>query len=443
MSARRWTLTALAVLVVLAGIIVRWVMVPGPLAFAGSGASATPYSGMDPTGVPVQLQQADQVTRGRYLTAAADCEACHTTDGGTPYAGGRAFTTPFGTIYSPNITADRASGIGTWSEEDFTRAVRQGIRPDGVRLYPAFPYAAYTYLSDEDVHAIRAYLMSLPGVANVTPATELSFPYNQRWLMGVWGLLYNPDTRFRPHGDRSAQWNRGAYLAEALAHCGDCHTPRTALQALNNRHKFAGAVTAGWRAYNITADPAAGVGAWSDAQLAQYLAAGHAAERGTAGGPMAEAVTLSLSHLAPQDIAALVAYLRSVPAQASPGLPELRTLTAATDPAQPPGHDRLGQHVYEGACAGCHGWTGTSVLGSRASLTGTRAINDPTALNVAQMILNGSGLPHADGAAAMPAFATAYSDAEIAAVANYVTGRFGARASNITAQDVARLRGTG
>ena len=437
----------LVVLIILAVALIaawRWLAVPGPLAFAGGPTVAlSAYSGASPAGVPAALAQADLVSRGRYLTEAADCQACHTSEGGVPYAGGRAFKTPFGTLYSPNITPDRGSGIGTWSDEDFARALRQGIRPDGVRLYPAFPYAAYTYLTDEDVHAIRAYLASLPAIRKSAPAADLAFPFNQRWLMSIWGLFYNPDKRFQPHSDRSPEWNRGAYLAEALAHCGDCHTPRNLLQALDNRRKFAGAVTAGWRAYNITPDAATGVGAWSDDQLAQYLATGHAAERGTASGPMAEAVDLSFSRLAPEDIRALVAYVRTVPAQSSPGLPPLNTALASNQPAVPDNLDAAGKQIYAGACASCHGWTGASLLTSRATLTGARAVNDPSAINVAQMILNGSGGPRPDGAAAMPEFGSAYSDAEIAAVANYVTGRFGSKPSALTAQDVAKLRGSG
>jgi mono/diheme cytochrome c family protein len=438
---RGWIIALVVVLI--AAALLRHVLGPGPLAFAGGPTvAASAFTGADPTGVPADLAQADLVSRGRYLTEAADCEACHTSPGLPAFAGGRAFKTPFGTLYSPNITADRDTGIGAWSETDFVRAVHQGVRPDGVHLYPAFPYAAYTYLSDADVLAIRAYLMSLPAVKNAAPPGELAFPFNQRWLMGIWARLYNPDERFRPHTERSAQWNRGAYLAEALAHCGECHTPRNLLQALDNRRKFAGAVTASWRAYNITPDPTAGVGAWSDADLTQYLASGHAHSHGSAGGPMAEAIDLSLSRLAPQDIGAIVTYLRSVPARSSTGLPPLQGALASNEPAVPAGLDPLGKQIFEGACASCHGWSGASALTARATLTGSRAVNDPTAINVAQMVLSGSNAPRVDGSAAMPGFGAAYSDAEIAAVANYVTARFGAKASSITPAQVAKLRET-
>jgi len=442
MSARRWFVIGL-VIVVAGVLLLRYIVVPGPLAFvAGHTVPVERYTGGNPTGVPVELAQADAVARGRYLTDAADCLAYHTTEGGAPFAGGRAFKTPFGTLYSPNITPDRDSGIGAWSEADFIRSVHEGIRADGARLYPAFPYAAYTYLSDEDVRAIRAYLLSLPAVKTAVPANDLAFPFNQRWLMAIWARLYNPNQRFHPNQDKSAQWNRGAYLAEALAHCGDCHTPRNLFEGLDNRRKFAGTLTAGWQAYNITSDSTSGVGAWSDDQLVQYLSNGHAADRGTASGPMAEAVDLSFSRLEPSDIQAIVAYLRSIPARSSSDLPSPRTTLASADPAVgvPAGLDPRGKEIFEGVCVSCHAWSGQSLVISRATFTGARAVNDPTAINVAEIVLLGSAAPPADPSAAMPSFGAAYSDAEIAAVANYVTARFGARSSAITAQQVAKLR---
>jgi mono/diheme cytochrome c family protein len=434
----------IGVLVVIGLLVLAWFATrPGPMAFAGKSVALTAYDG-HPTGVPADFQENDPLARGRYLTDAADCRACHTVDGGKPLAGGRPFKTPFGTLYSPNITPDPQTGIGAWNDADFLKAVHRGISRDGSRLYPAFPYAAYTYLADEDVLAIKAYLFSLAPVTNVPPPNDLAFPFNQRWLMSVWSGLFNPNERFRPAADRSPEWNRGAYLAEALAHCGDCHTPRNLLQALDNQHKFAGAVAAGWRAYNITGDPASGIGAWSEGDLAQYLSTGHAAGRGTASGPMAEAVDLSFTRLTAGDIRAIVVYLRSVPGIETPGLPAPKSAPASADPkegviASVAPH---GKEIFAGACASCHGWTGTSPLAPHATLTGTRAVNDPTATNVAQIVLWGSNRQAGSTALAMPSFGAAYNDDEIAAVANYVTARFGAEASAITAQDVRKLRET-
>ncbi len=247
MSLRRTIVLCVLAVIVVAGAGVAWMMLPpGALSFAGGNPVAlADYKGPTPTGVPAELRTADLVKRGEYLTKAADCEICHTTEGGQPFAGGRAFKTPFGTLYSPNITADKATGIGDWSDADFIRAVHQGIGKDGSHLYPAFPYESYTLLTDDDVRAIKAYLFSLPAVHAPTPANALAFPFNQRWLMAFWSAFYNPDQRFQPREDRSPDWNRGAYLVEALGHCGDCHTPRNLAQALDNRRKFAGTVTAG------------------------------------------------------------------------------------------------------------------------------------------------------------------------------------------------------
>ena len=437
-------LWALAVIVAL-GLIVSAYFVLGPRAtdFAGGKRVAlSDYHERDPTGVPAELKSAGPVERGEYLTRAADCVVCHTAKDGAPFAGGRAFVLPFGTMYSTNITPDVDTGIGSYTDANFLDAVHKGVGRGNTRLYPAMPYASYTYMSDADALAIKAYLFSLKPVHAPAPKNTLAFPFDQRGLMRIWSVLFNPDKRYEPNVERSAEWNRGAYLTEAMGHCGECHTPRNLFFALNNREKFAGAVQAGWRAYNITPDRGSGVGAWSDADLMQYLSIGHADGRGTASGPMGEAVDESLSHLKPSDISAMVTYLRSVAGVATSDLPEPKT-----NPAPPSQAEGLaanvaahGKAVYEGACAGCHGWTGISPVIPFATLTGTRAVNDPTANNVAQVIIGGAQRHTANDAANMPAFGDAYSDAEIASVANFVTTRFGAKASALTAAQVAKLR---
>jgi mono/diheme cytochrome c family protein len=415
---------------------------PGPMAFAGGQTVALDAYDGRPTGVPADFTDNDPIARGRYLTDAADCKSCHTPIGGKAFAGGRAFKTDFGTLYSPNITPDKETGIGAWTDADFLKAVHQGVNRDGERLYPAFPYAAYSYLTDEDVLAIKAYLFTLAPVKYTAPENDLEFPFNQRWLMSVWSMLFNPNERFQPVPDRSPEWNRGAYLVEALAHCGDCHTPRNLMQALDNNKKFAGTLIEGWRAYNITGEPTSGVGAWSDEELARYLSTGHAEGRGTASGPMAEAVALSFRNMTPSDIRAMVAYTRSVPAIATPDLPAPKAELAPADPKQGMAADIRphGMKVFAGACAGCHGWSGASPLASPATLIGSRAVNDPSAANVAQMVLWGTEHPLDSGALAMPGFGKAYSDDEIAEVSNYVTARFGAKPSSITAKDVHKMR---
>jgi len=443
-SGKTRLLQALAIIVILGLAVLAWAAIrPGPMDFAGSTVALADYAG-DPTGTPADFAGSGAISRGQYLADAADCLACHTAEGGQAFAGGRPFVTEFGTIYSPNISRDPETGIGNWTDADFLRAVHEGVSEDGDALYPAFPYAAYTYLTDDDVLAIKQYLFSQPPVRNVPPENTLRFPYNQRWLMSIWAMLYNPDERFRPVADRSASWNRGAYLVEALGHCGDCHTPRTPLQSLDNRRKFGGGNAEGWRAYNLSSDASAGIGSWSTDDVERYLKTGRAENRGSAFGPMAEAVHLSFKKLTDSDIDAIVEYVRSVPAVASPDLPELRMQPAALDPLQgvPATDNPRGLEIFSASCAGCHGWTGENDLVPHSTLVGSRAVNDPTATNVALAIVHGaSTLASPDGAVAtMPAFGDIFSDDDIAAVANYVVARFGAVPSSISAEDVTRLR---
>jgi len=442
MSAAARILFSVAAIVVVALAIGIWfVRGPDPMDFAGGPKVAlADYKGTKPTGVPASLAQANIIARGEYLAKAADCMVCHTTEGGKEYAGGLGFKLPFGTLYSTNITPDKETGIGNYSDQDFLNAVHRGVRRDGARLYPAMPYTSYTYISDDDALAIKAYLFSLPPVHAPAPANTLAFPFNQRWGMIFWSALFNPDTRFTPDSSKSPEWNRGAYLSEALAHCGECHTPRNLAFALNNRQKFAGALTAGWRAFNITSDKETGIGGWRDDDLIAYLSIGHAAGHGSASGPMGEAVDHSFSQFAPEDIRAVVAYLRSVPPMTSTDLPATTAPPAPASHKDGPTADARGKMVFEGACVSCHGWTGESPVSPFATLTGAWAVNDPSATNVAQIVLSGTMRHNPPDALSMPAFGNAYSDDEIAAVANYVTARFGSKGSKLTAKDVAELR---
>lgn len=431
------------VLVVLV-IMARIMIVPGPMAFAGGQHVALAQYQSNPTGVPADLTATDPMAHGRYLVQAADCEACHTAEGGKPFAGGRPFQTDFGTIYSPNITPDTKTGIGSWSDAEFLAAVHEGRDRNGQHFYPAFPYAAYTYLTDPDVLAIKSYIFSMAPVSNVAPANTLRFPYNQRGLMAIWALLYNPNKRFEPVADRSPTWNRGAYLVESLGHCGDCHTPRTLLQALNNREKFGGGMAEGWRAYNLSSDAASGIGTWTKEEMQQYLSTGHSMNRGSAFGPMAQAVHLSFQNLTASDLNAISDYVRSVPAVSSPDLPAPKLAKSSAVPGAGEATDEkleTGRHLFAGTCSGCHSWTGVSDFIPYATLTGTRAVNDPTATNVAMAVLRGaSPLPASGAIATMPAFASTWTDDQIAAVSNYVIARFGAQPSSITAEEVGKLR---
>jgi mono/diheme cytochrome c family protein len=380
------------------------------------------------------------VKRGEYLVSAADCAPCHTAPGGKAFAGGLAFPLPFGTLYSTNITPDKATGIGGYSDQEFRDAVQRGVRRDGTRLYPAMPYPSYTYMTDADALAIKAYLFSLAPVSAANRADTLAFPFNQRWAMGIWSLLFSANARFEPNTAQSPEWNRGAYLAEALAHCGECHTPRNLAFALDNRKKFAGALAAGWLAFNITSDKGSGVGGWSDDELFAYLSVGHASGHGTAAGPMGESVDQRFGKMVPADTRAMVAYLRSVPALAS-SEPATRAPPAPASPKEGGAtSDVLGKRVFEQACASCHSWTGVSAISPYATISGARAVNDPTGTNVAQIVISGTVRHAPPGIVSMPAFGTTYSNEEIAAVTNYVTGRFGSTQSKISEREVRELR---
>ena len=435
---RRTVILVLAAIIIAVGFFAWRTFARGPLAFAGGSTVAlADYREANPTGVPASLAQADIVKRGEYLAKAADCVVCHTAKDGDAFAGGLPFPAPSGTLYSTNITADKDTGIGNYSDQDFLNAVQRGVRKDGARLYPAMPYTSYTFMTDADVLAIKAYLFSLPAVHRENQPDTLQFPFNQRWSMIFWSWVFNPNTRFAPNTEKSAEWNRGAYFAEALAHCGECHTPRNPAFGLDNRRKFAGAAY-GWLAYNITSDRGTGIGSWSDDELLAYLSKGHAAGRGTASGPMGEVVDHSLSLMDPADIRALVIYLRSIPAIAS-SEPATIAPPAPASPKEGEVANALGHKVFAQACASCHSWTGVSSLSASATISGSRAVNDPTATNVAQIVVSGTQRL-TPGSMSMPAFGSIYSDTEIAAVANYVTARFGSAASKLTAKDVAELR---
>jgi mono/diheme cytochrome c family protein len=418
----------------------------GRMDFAGgTRVDLAAYRAIDPTGAPGLGPQADIVARGEYLCRAGNCFTCHTVPEGKMLAGGVPFRLPFGTIYSTNLTPDQETGIGTWTDDDFVKAMHEGIGKAGQRLYPVFPYPSYTLLTRDDVLAIKAYLFSLSPVYFVVPANNVSFPYNQRNLLRIWNALFNPDERIRPNIGQTPEWNRGAYLVEALGHCDDCHTPRNFMMASDFRRKLGGAMIDGWKAYNISSDAEWGIGAWSEAQLMEYLSVGHAEKRSSAGGPMAEVLDDSLRFLVKDDIHSIASYLRTIPAVRDPRAP-----VAVPTPILPPpppraavavaAKDSLGLRVFEGACMGCHDFEGNGTTWTHATLVGNRSVNDATAVNAIRSILDGAKLETPHGSVFMPSFRNSYADAEIAAVANFITARFGVRTSALTADDVAKMR---
>ena len=392
---------------------------------------------------------AARLAQGEYLVRVGGCITCHTADPARPFAGGRPIATPFGDIHAPNITSDRATGIGAWTDAQFIRAMREGIGANGERLYPAFPYTSYTRLTDGDLIAMRAYLSTVPPVRASTPRNTLSFPFDQRWLMSLWNLVEFTPGRFVPDPAKSAEWNRGAYLVEGLAHCGECHTPRNWLGALTDDARLSGATIAGWRAGNLTPERVAGIGAWRDDELLRLLSSGAAPGRAYASGPMAEVVSASTQYLTPADARAIVVYLRSAKPIAvkdarvptSFGSPARVDVTALDEPGKAAAAAN-GAQLYAAACASCHGMTGegSAAFPSLVHDRVTGALGTMTTSNLVLVILHGVNRDTREAHALMPAFGAEFTDGQIAELGNYVTRQFGDARAKTDATSVARLR---
>jgi mono/diheme cytochrome c family protein len=264
-------------------------------------------------GTLLAAEREELVRRGEKLFALAGCGNCHTAEGGLPLAGGDPLKTPFGTFYPPNITPDPQLGIGNFSEEDFIRALREGISPSGQPYYPAFPFTSYTRMKVQDVRAIRAYLDTFPPVSRKSRAHELRFPFNLRAGLWVWRWLFFKPERFRPDSFRSERWNLGAYLVEAVGHCGECHTPRNFFGALEKSRAYSGAVLGEIRAPNITPDPDYGIGEWSEEDLVYFFKTGIKPDGDTASGEMAKVIRTGTSKLSEEELRAIVEYLKSLP----------------------------------------------------------------------------------------------------------------------------------
>jgi mono/diheme cytochrome c family protein len=378
--------------------------------------------------VPDVPRTPELVAQGAYLARAADCAACHTQPGGKPFAGGVAFKLPFGTLYSTNITADRETGIGQWSDDDFVRALHRGVAKDGRNLYPAFPYTSYTAMTRDDAVAIKAYLFSLPTVHASDTSNQLPFPFNQRWTLTFWKWMFLNERRFRPDPNRSESQNRGTYLSTALGHCGECHTSRNILMGMSTRKTLAGADVSGWRAYNLTSDRASGLGEWTDAQLQQFLSLGHAEDHGPAAGPMAEVVENSTRYLTPKDVQAMVIYLRALPAQSSGYKVQAAAPLTSTD--------TRGRLLFVQACTGCHLLDGEGRQSAWAALRGAHSTRESSGTNVVQVLIRGSQIETSQGAMFMHSFTGGYSDDELAAIGNFVIGQFGLRQGTITPEQV-------
>ena len=400
-----------------------------------------------------------EIRHGEYIATASDCEACHTAPGGKRLAGGLPIESPLGTIYSTNITPSKQHGLGNYSLQQFSDALRRGIRGDGAHLYPAMPYASYTLLTNEDVKALYAYFTKAVPAVDEAPAktTSLPFPYNLRFSMMFWNLLFLNAKPFTPDLSKSPEWNRGEYLASGPTHCGECHTPRGFFMQQDRSREFAGAVIGSWYAPNITPDASAGIGAMSADELFRYLKFGKVAGKAQAGGEMGLAVQLSFSKLSDEDLKAIVTYVRSVPAigdtEAKPKFAQGQPFTevakfrgvggTSSDSALPGGPAQL----FAANCTSCHG---IGAKGSRdnyfPSLFHNSALAAGGGRNLVAAILFGIDRTTGDGLAFMPGFGgkptdiAALSNEEVAQLTNYLLQHYGDAAHAVTPQLVQDVR---
>ncbi len=374
------------------------------------------------------------IERGRYLTAMGDCIACHTAEGGKPFAGGREIETPFGKLRSPNLTPDVATGLGAWTDDEFVRAMREGVARNGEHLYPAFPYVYYTHLTRDDVLAIRAYLATLPAVANRVVTNQLPFPMDVRESLVAWNAINFKAGELRPDPRKSAAWNRGAYIVNGLEHCGLCHTPKNVSGGDETGRFLQGAALQGWYAPNITGDMREGIGGWSVDQIAEYLLSGHNGIA-AASGPMAEEVEKSSWELSDADLHAIGTYLKDLPGRNRPA-----TAEATGTPAM-----KAGAAIYVDQCSACHNRSGKGVARLFPTLAGAPVVQQDSAASLIRVVLQGAQSAqdaHAVTGPAMPSYGWQLSDQQVADVLTYIRNSWGNAASAVPAADVRAARET-
>jgi mono/diheme cytochrome c family protein len=399
------------------------------------------------------------VQRGAYIATASDCAACHTAPGGLPFAGGLSIPTPVGNIYSTNITPSASAGIGDYTEAEFARAIREGIRKDGANLYPAMPYTSYRVLTDTDVSDLYAYFMHGVAPVDVKPhPTSLAFPMNIRISMKIWNLLFLNSGSFVADPKHTADWNRGEYLVTGATHCSTCHTPRGFLMQELPDKNLTGAQVGAWYAPNITSDAVSGIGSWSHTELVQYLHTGSLPGKAQAAGSMGEAVDHSFRYLSATDINAIATYIRTIPPARNPadvasrfsyGQPSftVATLRGQNGVRSDNGSSPSGAELFQSNCASCHGAFGQgSKDGYYPSLFHNSATGSANPNNLIAVILNGVNRTSSIGQAYMPGFgglpsdSNQLSDTEIATLSNYVLGQFGRADKVVSPNDVAQER---
>jgi mono/diheme cytochrome c family protein len=373
----------------------------------------------------------DAIARGKALVDAADCASCHTADPAKPLAGGKRIDTPFGGIFSPNLTPDRDTGLGAWTDDEFYRALHDGIARNGARYYPAFPYPNFTRMTRDDVLAIRAYLATLAPVRNTPPPPQLRFPLNYRVVMRGWNWLFFRPGTFEKNPQKSDEWNRGAYLVEGAAHCGACHTPKNMFGADKRGQTYGGGLVDGWFAPRLDGAERSGLKSWSVEDIAEYLQSGRNG-RSHAGKLMAEVVVNSTSKMSEADVRATAVYLKDLPA----GMAE----PAVTRPTQAQMTD--GARVYQ-ACAACHETDGSGSPRIYPPLPGNANLQSTDPSSTLRIILDGAltvTTPRAPNTGSMPAYSRKLTDQEIADVATYIRNAWGNAAPAVTSGQVAKAR---
>jgi mono/diheme cytochrome c family protein len=375
---------------------------------------------------------AETIARGEALTIAGDCASCHTADPSKPFAGGKRIDTPFGAIYSPNLTPDRETGLGAWSDEDFRRALREGVAPDGSRYYPAFPYPHFTKLTRDDILAIRAYLATLTPFRNTERPPELRWPLNYRGVMRAWNYLFFRPGIFEPNQQKSTEWNRGGYLVTGVAHCGACHTPKNIFGADKRNRTYSGGLVDGWFAPRLDGAERSGLKSWSTDDIVEYLQSGRNGHS-HAGGPMADVVVNSTSRMSDADVRAVAIYLKDLPAG------------SAEPTVTPPSQQEMaaGAAIYAHACIACHEADGSGAPRIYPPLPGNTNLLSADPTSTLRIILDGAHTvttPRAPNAGSMPAYAKQLSDQQIADVTNYMRNSWGNAAPLVTPAQVAKAR---
>jgi mono/diheme cytochrome c family protein len=392
------------------------------------------------------------IARGAYISRAGNCMGCHTTRGGTPFAGGVSINTPFGAVYTSNLTPDREHGLGQWTPQDFWRALHNGRSRSGRLLYPAFPYANYTQVTREDSDALFAYLQTLPASPQPNQPHELRWPYDTQPALAVWRAIYFSPGVYQADARKSPEWNRGAYLVQGLGHCSACHTPRDALGASDESMPLSGGLIPmqNWYAPSLTSPAEAGVADWDTQHIVSLLKIG-TSQRGAVTGPMAEVVLGSTQYLSVPDLTAMATYLKALPQSEVPvssvSVPVPVPTPAPVLPAgqsPPPVPIRVGGKLYEKHCAQCHRMDGQGVAGAYPPLAGNRAVTMRTTANLVQIVMRGGFAPATEGNPrpfGMPPFVLVLTDSETAALLTWVRSAWGNQGAEVSELEVAKFRG--